>query len=119
MSPRKKPEPFKLGEERWGEKVRRAYYRGKRISGYTWASLAETISQVAPMSDAGLQRFMRYETKPTGRAVETAYLLCLAMGVDPGELGIDESEIQTPLYTSKTVRDLLFPASRCFAGTAA
>jgi hypothetical protein len=116
---RKTSKPFQLGDERWGEKVRRAYYRGKELHGYTWESLAQTISQVTPMSHGGLQRFMKYETKPTGRAVETAYLLCLAMGVNPVDLEITESQIQTPLYTSKTVRDLLFPASPCFAGTAA
>lgn len=119
--PGKSTKPFRLGDETFGEKVRRSYYRGKAMGRYAnWDELATAIRHVRSISAPGLQRLMTLKDKPTRDGpLETAWLLCIAIGVDPADWGLSKSEIASPMVRSVTSADLgLKPCSR-FAGTAA
>lgn len=119
--PGKTPKPFRLGDETFGERVRRSYYRGKAMGRYqNWGEVADAVSRYRSVSAAGLQRYMTLVEKPTRKgALETAWLLCLAIGVDPADWDLSKEEIASPKVRAVTAAELgIKPCSR-FAGTAA
>ena len=119
MAPRK-PKPLKLGEENWGQKVRRGYYLSKSIYGQTWEELAQRISQVQSITETSLMRLMTVEEKPTrAKALQMAWLLALALGIDPAEFDLYPEDLNSNFLTSKEVADLLRPSSPCFTISAA
>lgn len=117
---RKKTESLKLGPERWGDRLRRAYYLSKQTYGGTWQELAERISQVRPVTDTTLMSYMKYESKPARmQQLQMAWLLCIAMRIDPADLDLNEADIDSQFLTSKAVRDQLVKPNPCFAISAA
>ena len=122
MAPRKPkpPEPLELGEETWGERLRRAYYRSKQAYGHNWENLAQRVSQVHAITDTSLMRLMDYEDKPARtKQLQMAWLLAIALGIEPEELDLYEEDINAPLLASQEVFDLLVPGSPCFSISAA
>lgn len=112
--------PLTLGEETWGERVRRAYYRSKREFGHDWEDLASRVSQLNHCSHTALMDLMKYDAKPAKTAqLQRAWLFSLALGIDPAELDLYPEDIGSEHLASKTVADLLRPKSRCLAITAA
>lgn len=109
-----------LGEETWGEKVRRAYYRSKTEFGHTWAELATRISRVQSTTHTTLMEFAKFETKPTRvKKLQEAWLLAVALGIDPAEFDLNLEDTKFPPQAAKTYADLLRPPSSCMAVTAA
>lgn len=104
--------PLRIEHETWGERFHRAYRKGRDAYGFTWRSLAETISQVTPVVNSTLIRMSELEEAPAGRAKrQLAYLTVLAMGFDPDDFDLTEEDV-SPGWHMPTVRRLLTPKSR-------
>lgn len=100
---------FDLGEENWGQKVRRAYYTQREMTGRRYADIAQTITDVAmPCYVNTLQRLEKYDTVPTTPRQRTmAYLAVLAYGYDPEDFGLTKDMVSSKRLASKEVADLL------------
>lgn len=113
--------PLTLGEEIWGDRVRRAYQKSKREFGHTWEELAKRITNAGwYQTHTTLMDLMRYEDKP-GRtaALQRAWLLSLALGIDPAEFDLYPEDVQSEELASKRVADLLKPRNPCLVISAA
>lgn len=118
--PKAKNPPLKLGEETWGERLRRGYYRSVREYGRKWEVLSQVISEVDSITDTTLMGLMKFESKPAkAEKLRQAWLLCLALGIDPAELDLYPEDLNSGFLTSKSVADLLKPPTPCFAISAA
>lgn len=99
---------FRLGDETFGDRVRRAYYKGKAQGRYdNWAELAERVSRYRSISVPGLIRIQTLDEKPTrAGALETVWLLAIAMGVDPRDLGLEKTDIKSQKVRAVSPSDL-------------
>ena len=118
-----KPKLVPLGPETLGHKLRRAYKLGQeRRPGLTYRIAADLIRPFQSISDASLIRWEKdlvdVESTPRSTLLKVWYAL-LVYGVDPMDLGIDESKLNLDPTIAKRARDVLVPSSRCFSDQAA
>lgn len=104
-----------LGEETWGERVRRAYRQARDTwgGGFNYRSVAEQISQVYPVSMTALQRLEQNVDLPRQPRVRiVAYYTLLAYGFDPTDFGLTPENTPISNIDLRKTKQLLSPKNR-------
>lgn len=107
--------PLVLGDETWGERLRRAYRRARDRwgEGFNYRTAAEQISRVYPVSMTALMRLEQHENMPSqGRVRLVGYLALTAYGFDPVDFGLTPENTPLGGYDLRKVRQLLAPSNR-------
>lgn len=112
MAARKKQQTLHLDEEDWGERLRRAFYRGKEIYGYTYDDCAERISKIRPTAQSALVKLYQWKDLPSRLPTrQTAYFALLSYGFDPEDFGLDITNSGMVGYDMKRVCEEVKPRS--------
>lgn len=103
--------PLTLTDETFGERLHRAYRRGRAIYGYRYDTLAETLSSVCPISGQTILRYEEYDeapTRPRWRA-NLVYVI-LAYGYEPDQFGLSMDDL--PASVDRRLTRLLLDPSK-------
>lgn len=92
----------RLGDERWGERVRRARER----AGLTVRQAAELVCAVTPTSYRSIARLEEEWDVPSERRQLTAYIAVLAYGYDPADFGLDATPASRLINRREVLRIL-------------
>lgn len=100
-----------LGEETFGEKLRRAARRCRDAYGYSYQDTVNAVSPFIPTSDMSLKRHEELPELPSDtRRRQLIYLLALAYGYEPESFGLTESDCN-PAFDMRKVRAALHPST--------
>lgn len=103
----------RLGEETWGERLRRAYRRCRTQHGITYLAHSEAISEFIPVSDQSIMRYEDRDELPSNpRQRQIAYLIILAYGYDPADWGLTPETANLGMWDLRKVAKALDPAKR-------
>lgn len=120
MPSKKKIPTLQLGEETWGERVNRAYRRGREVHGFTYRDIVKRVSQFMPTSDAAVISLNTLTEPPTAtRKQMVAFYVILAYGFEPNDFDLNASTIGIDKEVEKRARDVLSPSSACLTDIAA
>lgn len=102
----------RLEQETFGERLHRAYRRGRELHGFTYEERAEALRQVIDISDQSLIRYETLEEVPARPGQrQKLYLILIAYGFDPEDFGLTEDLAGIPeVWDMKKIRRILDPA---------
>lgn len=108
---RKDAAVLRLDEENWGERVNRAYRRGRRKYGITYDLVADRISPIEKTTGGTLVRLGDHEDVPgQARTRKIAWLALISYGFDPADFGLTTDNVPLAGLDIKAVRAMLDPA---------
>lgn len=105
-----------LDDENFGERVHRAYRKGRATYGFTYREVSERLSTVYPVSMQSLQRIEQQPVIPRQPRMRlVAYLALIAYGFEPEDFGLNHDNTPLGFVDLQRARTALDPRSGCYS----